>query len=97
MKALTLKLCSMNNATLVHRQVKIGADFSFWTSLNNVATEQKACEYYEANLPRFEKDASFIESDVIIVLDTNVLLYLYTLPVSKRDGILKYITSNKDS
>ena len=86
----------MNNAVLVRRKVKIGPNFSFWTSLNNVATEQKACEYYEANLPRFEKDASFIKSDVIIVIDANVLLYLYTLPVSKRDGILKYIESNKD-
>ncbi len=86
----------MSNSVLVHRQVKIGPEFSFWTSLNNVAIEQKACEYYEANLPRFEKDASFIKSDVIIVLDTNVLLYLYTLPASKRDGILKYITENKD-
>lgn len=86
----------MSNSVLVRRQVKIGPDFSFWTSLNNVATEQKACKYYEDNLPRFEKDASFIKSDVIIVLDTNVLLYLYTLPVSNRDGILKYIASNKD-
>lgn len=86
----------MSNSLLVRRQAKIGPEFSFWTSLNNVALEQKACEYYEANLPRFEKDASFIKSDVIIVLDTNVLLYLYTLPASKRDGILKYITENKD-
>lgn len=86
----------MSNAILVRRQVKIGPDFSFWTSLKDIATEQKACEYYEANLPRFEKDASFIKSDVIIVIDANVLLYLYTLPVSKRDGILKYIENNKD-
>jgi len=86
----------MNNAILVRRQVKIGPDFSFWTSLDNVATERKACEYYETNLQRFEKDASFIKSDVIIVIDTNVLLYLYTLPVSKRDGILKYFSSNRD-
>ena len=85
----------MSNPVLVRRQVKISPEFSFWTSLNNAAIEQKACEYYEANLPRFEKDASFIKSDVIIVLDTNVLLYLYTLPASKRDGILKYITENK--
>ena len=86
----------MSNTMLVRRQVKIGPEFSFWTSLNSVATEQKACVYYEANLQRFLKDASFIKSDVIVVLDTNVLLYLYTLPVSNRDGILKYITSNKD-
>lgn len=86
----------MSNSVLIRRKIKIGPDFSFWTSLNNVADEQRACEYYDNNLPRFEKDASFIESDVIIVFDTNVLLYLYMLPSNQRDGILKYITKNKD-
>lgn len=86
----------MSSPLPIRRQVKIGPDFSFWTSLENVSLEKQACKYYEDNLPRFEKDASFLESDVIIVMDTNVLLYLYTLPARKRDGILKYISKNKD-
>lgn len=86
----------MSSPLPLRRQVKIGPDFSFWTSLDNVSLEKQACKYFEDNLSRFEKDASFLESDVIIVLDTNVLLYLYTLPARKRDGILKYISKNKN-
>lgn len=86
----------MSSPLPIRRKVKIGPEFSFWTSLENAATEKQACNYYEENHTRFEKDASFLESDVIIVLDTNVLLYLYTLPARKRNGILKYISKNKD-
>lgn len=75
-------------------QKNIGASFSYGTQLgkNDKAVQKKAIALYQAHHAAAKK----LEKDLIIFLDTNVLLGYYQMPLMARKALYSFLEGNKN-
>jgi len=70
----------------------IGATVSFLPSNISIAANQKALKFYSEKLD----EASKLDGDIPIFLDTNVLLDYYKISFTEREQLIKFFEVNKD-
>lgn len=75
------------------RRCKIGEDISFQIECNDLKTTYKAYAYYKEHLKELK---DIIDSDIIIALDTNLLLNLYKMSFKERSEFLRFINKNSN-
>lgn len=85
------KLTNNYNQTMKRDKRIIGDAFCFSVLCNDLKTTCRAYEYYASHRKELK---DIIDSDIIIALDANLLLNLYTMSFKERSEFLRFIDKN---
>ena len=86
-----LKKQAGNMAIETKKSNIIGKDFCFQLQCDDLRTTYSAYEYYKSHL---KEPKDILNEQVIIALDTNLLLNLYKMSIKERTEFLRFIDKN---